>query len=204
MKKKAIDIFSDWAENGKDLGMETGHSKAVNTMLKYLLRNQKTPFNFIDAGCGNGWVIRRIKKNKYTKVAIGVDGAKSMIKKAIDSDPKGKYYHADLLRWFPTEKVDFVQSMEVLYYFNEPKSLVDHIMTSWLKPGGKFISGLDYYEENINSHSWPTNLNTDMTLLSMKKWGELLKNCGLKNIKIFQTNTSPTFLGTLVIYGEKE
>jgi len=77
------------------------------------------------------------------------------------------------------------------------------MVTSWLKPGGKFISGLDYYEENINSHTWPTSLNTDMTLLSMQKWGDLLKNCGLKNIKVFQTNTSSTFLGTLVIYGEK-
>lgn len=204
MKKKAVDIFSDWADNGKDLGMETGHSKAVNTMLEYLLRNQKTPFDFIDAGCGNGWVIRKIKKNKYSKVAIGVDGAKSMIKKAIDSDPKGKYYHTDLLGWSPIEKVDFVHSMEVLYYFMDPRSLLDHIMGYWLKPGGKFISGLDYYEENINSHTWPTNLNTNMTLLSIEEWGVLLKNCGMKNIKTFQTNTSPTFLGTLVIYGEKE
>ena len=86
----------------------------------------------------------------------------------------------------------------------DPRSLLDHIMVSWLKPGGKFISGLDYYEENINSHTWPTNLNTNMTLLSIEEWGVLLKNCGMKNIKTFQINTSPTFLGTLVIYGEKE
>ena len=204
MKKKATDIFSDWAENGKDLGMEISHSKAVNTMLKYLLRNQKKSFDFIDAGCGNGWVIRKVKKNKQCKVAIGVDGAKIMIEKAVVNDPKGKYYHTDLLKWSPSKKVDFIHSMEVLYYFNKPKTLITHMITSWLKPGGKFISGLDYYEENINSHTWPTSLNTDMTLLSMQKWGDLLKNCGLKNIKVFQTNISSTFLGTLVIYGEKE
>lgn len=204
MKRKAVDIFSDWAKTGKDLGMETGHSNAVDTMLELLLKNQKTTFDFIDAGCGNGWVIRNVKKNKHSKIVIGVDGAKNMIKKAIKTDPTGKYYHTDLLKWSPAEKVDFVHSMEVLYYFKRPKTLVNHIISSWLKPGGKFISGLDYYEENLDSHSWPTSLNTNMTLLSMEKWGELLKNCGLKNTKIFQTNSSQTFIGTLVIYGEKE
>ena len=203
MKKNAIDIFSDWAESGKDRGMELGHSKAVEMMLEDLLSKQKTPFDLIDAGCGNGWVIRKIKKNQLNKVAIGVDGASNMIKKAIEQDPKGIYYLADLLKWSPRKKVDFVHSMEVLYYFKEPKSLLSHIINTWLKPGGKFISGLDYYKENIDSHSWPISLNTEMTLLSMEKWGALLKNCGFKNIKIYQTNVSQTFIGTLVIYGEK-
>ena len=67
MKKKAIDIFSDWAESGKDRGMELGNSKAVERMLEHLLSKQMTPFDLIDAGCGNGWVIRKIKKINLTK-----------------------------------------------------------------------------------------------------------------------------------------
>jgi SAM-dependent methyltransferase len=204
MKEKATDIFSNWAKDGKDLGMETGHSKSVQTMLNLLLKNQNSPFDFIDAGCGNGWVIRKIKKNKLCKNAFGVDGAKGMIEKAFENDLDGSYFHADLLKWSPSKKVDFVHSMEVLYYFESPELLVNHIIDSWLKPGGKFISGLDYYKENRSSHTWPVKLNTYMNLLSIKKWGELLKNCDLQNTKVFQTNTSKNFPGTVVIYGEKK
>ena len=35
--RKAKDVFNEWAENGKDLGMETGHADAVEEMLKFSL-----------------------------------------------------------------------------------------------------------------------------------------------------------------------
>ena len=203
MIRKATDIFDEWVETGRDEGMKKNHSSAVETMLNRLLKNQTKEFTFIDAGCGNGWVVREMKRHNLCKKSIGVDGAKKMIQKATGIDANGSYYHNELMDWVPKSRVDFIHSMEVLYYFKDPQFLVEHMVDKWLKRKGKIISGLDFYSENISSHSWPKDLNTEMKLLSINQWKKLFNSCGLINIEIFQTNASKTFPGTLVIYGEK-
>ena len=35
--KKATDVFGEWAENGKDIGMEEGHAISVEEMLNFSL-----------------------------------------------------------------------------------------------------------------------------------------------------------------------
>ena len=42
--------------------------------------------------------------------------------------------------------------------------------------------GMDHYLENLNSHSWPTDLNTYMNLMSIKQWIKLFKDCGVSQI----------------------
>ena len=44
-----------------------------------------------------------------------------MIEKA-EIRQKNEYVCSDLLNWKPGEKVDLVMSMEVLYYFENPKN----------------------------------------------------------------------------------
>ena len=62
MKRDPIDIFDEWADLDKDFGMEKNHKSSVKEMLAYVL-DKKTPYSFIDAGCGNGWVVRSVEKN---------------------------------------------------------------------------------------------------------------------------------------------
>ena len=54
-----IEVFSNWALNGKDEGMEKNHSASVENMIKYSTKGVDK-YKFIDAGCGNGWVIRKM------------------------------------------------------------------------------------------------------------------------------------------------
>ena len=201
--KKATEIFSQWVLNGKDEGMEKNHSNAVNVMLDELVGSQTSPFSIIDAGCGNGWVVREIINHPLCRTAIGVDGSKEMIDKARSLDSHGTYFYSDLMDWSPKEKVNFVHSMEVLYYFREPEKLIMHILEHWLMEEGTFIMGMDHYKENLNSHSWPTDLNTYMNLMSIKEWIKLFKDCGVSQIVSFQTNESQNFPGTLILKGEK-
>ena len=203
MIRKATDVFSEWALLGKDDGMQQNHSNAVEYMLQILTENQEYPFSFIDAGCGNGWVVREILKNHLCKDAIGVDGAKEMICKAKKIDPNGKYVLSDLMEWKPKAHVDIVHSMEVIYYFRDPKKLILHMKDEWLKAEGQLIMGLDFYKENLDCHIWPEDLNTKMTLLSINEWIELLKSCGFHEIKSCQTNAKDDFIGTLVLYAKK-
>ena len=202
-EKKATEIFSQWVLNGKDEGMEKNHSNAVNVMLDELVGSQTSPFSIIDAGCGNGWVVREIINHPLCRTAIGVDGSKEMIDKARSIDSHGTYFYSDLMDWSPKEKVNFVHSMEVLYYFREPEKLIIHILEHWLMEDGTIIMGMDHYKENLNSHSWPTDLNTYMNLMSIKEWIKLFKDCGVSQIVSFQTNESQNFPGTLILKGKK-
>jgi trans-aconitate methyltransferase len=204
VKKKATEIFSQWAISGKDIGMETNHFPAVDVMLDHLIGLQTSPFSIIDAGCGNGWVIRKISGHSLCERAIGVDGALEMIEKARSFDGDGQYFHSDLLEWVPNEKVDYVHSMEVLYYFKQPDQLILHIVENWMNRNGTMIMGMDYYEENLKSHSWPENLNTYMAMLSIDDWITLFNDCGLSKVTAFQTNADNDFPGTLVIKGKKK
>ena len=61
--QKATEVFGEWAENGKDEGMEKGHTPSVNEILKFALRERSLlnkSFNFLDMGCGNGWVVENL------------------------------------------------------------------------------------------------------------------------------------------------
>ena len=202
-EKKATEIFNQWVLDGKDEGMEKNHSNAVNVMLDEIIGSQTDPFSIIDAGCGNGWVVRKIINHPLCLKAIGVDGSKEMIDKARSLDSDGTYFCSDLMDWSPKEKVNFVHSMEVLYYLKEPEKFIMHILENWLLEKGTIIMGMDHYLENLNSHSWPTDLNTFMNLKSIQDWIKLFKDCGLSQIVSFQTNESQNFPGTLVLTGEK-
>ena len=202
-KRNATEIFSEWVLSGKDEGMEINHAAAVNHMIEELVGTRTLPFSIIDAGCGNGWVVRKIANHPLCERAIGVDGSSRMIEKAKSLNSKGDYYLSDLLEWYPNEKVDFVHSMEVLYYFKDPKKLINHILNHWIIDGGTIIMGMDHYHENFKSHSWATDLNTYMKLLSIKDWIKLFKDCGVRELKSFQTNETNKFPGTLVIKGKK-
>ena len=72
--KSPIEVFSDWVDIGKDEGMEKNHYMPVMEMIK--LYNVKNAYSFVDAGCGNGWLVRYLLKNTKCENGIGVDGSK--------------------------------------------------------------------------------------------------------------------------------
>ena len=202
MQNKATDLFSSWAKKGKDAGMAEAHNTAVNEILNGILRKRTSDFNFIDAGCGNGWVVRKVNSNPLCKSACGVDGAKAMIENARKVDPTGEYHLADLLSWNPKNRADIIFGMEVFYYFKNPGLLTKHIVDNWMIDGGTLIIGLDHYIGNPDSYSWSEDLNVYMTLKNEQAWIQIFKNAGLSNCKSFKANKSDKFTGTLVIRGD--
>lgn len=202
-KKKPTEVFGEWAQTGKDEGMETNHRTAVENMLAYAVP-QNDPFSFIDAGCGNGWVVREVSQHPQCQSAIGVDGAPEMIEKAQHLDPNNTYILTDLLGWSPQQKVGLVHSMEVFYYLEQPLLLIQHIFDQWLTNGGRLIIGLDFYQENTVSHSWPDDCGIAiMTLLSERQWLDLFQQAGFSEIKSWRVGAKENWTGTLVVTGIK-
>ena len=197
--RSATDLFSEWADVGRDEGMERGHSASVEVMLKELLEGWNRPFRAMDIGCGNGWVVRRLSAHALCSHASGVDGAPSMIAKARTIDPDGDYIEAMLPEWTPGAPYDLVHTMECLYYLEDPLGFLQTLHDEWMLPGGRLVIGVDHYTENPASHDWGPSLNVHMALLSMDDWVSGLKEAGFTDITAMQVGAKEDWAGTLVL-----
>ena len=202
--RKATDVFHDWALAGKDLGMEKGHSHAVNQMLEFIFKKaEKSMQNFsaIDVGCGNGWVVRLFDEQHMCNYAEGIDGAKAMIDKAKQIDPNGNYSICNLPEFKPERKYDFLHSMEFLYYLEDPKEMLKLFFREWINDGGWAVIGIDHYLEHEESLGWPEHVGVRMTTLSTEQWLEAWKDAGFSSITHWHAGEKSP--GTLVIAGQK-
>ena len=204
--RKATDVFGEWARVGKDEGMEEGHASSVDEMLKFSLKERNLlnkSFNFLDLGCGNGWVIRRVVKEDLCGVALGVDGAKAMISNAKSRGKEEHYIHTDINTYEPSLKFDLVHSMEVMYYLSDPLKIMKKIENTWLKSNGRLIIGIDQYYENADSHSWESKVNTPMLMLKEVEWVDMFHQAGFIEVESWRANKKHDLAGTLVITGKK-
>lgn len=181
--------------------MAKGHESAVNQMLETVLPVERY-FSLLDAGCGNGWVVRKVGQLPNCSRAAGLDGSVQMIEKARSIDPSGRYHLADLTTWTPETTFDIVHSMEVFYYLADPLDLLKSICTSWLNAGGKLVMGIDFYAENSSSHDWPekTQIN-QMKLLSISEWVALFQLAGFSDVQHRQIDAKASWAGTLCVVG---
>ena len=204
--REPTDVFGEWAEIGKDRGMEVSHAIAVNEMINFALKERLEigeKFSFLDLGCGNGWVARLTANNALCRQSIGIDGAQQMISNAQSRGGKTKYILADINTFNSPEKYDVIHSMEVLYYLENPLDVVKRISDSWLNKNGRLIVGLDHYYENKDSHSWQEEIDTPMLMLKAAEWVQMFKKAGLNEVETWYSNKHADWNGTLVITGIK-
>ncbi len=203
---KATEVFNQWAQVGKDKGMELNHTKSVEDMLNFSLREKYSigkDFNFLDLGCGNGWVVQKIAEDRLCYESIGIDGADKMIKNAKKKDPVNEYIIADINSYQPEKKFDLIHSMEVLYYLDDPKRIIKNIYNSWIEINGRLIIGIDLYFENQESHTWEESVGTEMKMFKESEWISFFELAGFREIKSWRSNKQKDWAGTLVVTGKK-
>ena len=201
--------FDKWAQNGRAELMEIEHGKNVSKFLDSI--SFEKPFSFLDMGCGNGWVVRKMSNMQNCKKAIGIDKSEKMIiqAKKRTSNKKQSFIHTDIESWKYNGKFDYVFSMESLYYSDSIDAALRKIF-KLLKPGGKFFCGTDFYSDNKATTRWAGIMKIQMHLHSKKEWKNFFKDAGfevktkhvkdLKNKKkwkkewgtLFLTGTKPT------------
>ena len=204
--KDAVAVFNEWAELDKDLGMEKGHADAVTEMLDFALKERhriNINFTFLDLGCGNGWVVRKVIENPLCINASGIDGAPQMIANAIKRGDGEEYILANIDEHEPTQKYDLIHSMEVLYYLENPAAILKKIANSWLNDGGRLIVGIDLYHENSDSHSWEEKVGTRMLMFKETEWVNFFRQAGFNDVTSWRANQSKDWAGTLVLTGKK-
>ena len=200
-----IDTFNKWAILDKDKGMERGHASSVSKMFDIFLNESSiidNPFNFLDLGCGNGWVVRKILENKNCTYALGVDGAPEMIKKAKNLDSIGEYININIEDWEFNKDYNIIFSMETFYYFKDLDSVLKKVYSSLINKG-LFIIGIDHYLENKPSLNWDKEFNLSLNTLSIDEWISKFKISGFKNIQNIIHDKKEDWNGTLILYGYK-
>ena len=199
--------FDEWAQNGRAELMEIEHGKNVSKFLD--TRSFDGSFTFLDVGCGNGWVVRKIAKENNCKKAIGIDKSKKMIiqakKKIVNK--KEEFVHTDIESWRYRGKFDFIFSMEALYYSDSIEEALKKIF-KMLKPGGQFFCGTDFYTDNKATARWKDIMKIQMHLHSKKEWKTFFKNAGFqvktKHIKDLKSRKKwKREFGTLFVIGTK-
>ena len=200
-----IKTFNNWAIQNKDKGMEKGHTSSVNKMFEIISSESfliKKSFNFLDLGCGNGWVVRKVLNNKNCKYALGIDGAPEMIKKAKRIDKKGDYINTDIEYWNFNKSYDIIFSMETFYYFSNLDSILNKTYNN-LNKNGMIIIGIDHYLENKPSLSWDKEFNLSLNTLSIDDWVSKFKINGFKNVQYIVHDKKEDWNGTLILYAKK-
>ena len=199
--------FDEWAQNGRAELMEIEHGKNVSKFLQTISFDK--PFRFLDVGCGNGWVVKKIAREKNCKKAIGIDKSKKMIIQAKQkkSSSNEEFIHTDIESMKYKGKFDYIFSMESLYYADSIELALKKIF-KLLKSGGKFFCGTDFYLDNKATIKWAKIMKIQMYLHSKKEWKEFFKNVGFavktKQIKDLKSRKKwKQEFGTLFIIGIK-
>lgn len=199
--------FDKWAKNGRAELMEKEHGKNVMQFLKSVSFDKS--FSFLDVGCGNGWVVRKIAEESHCKKAIGIDKSKNMILQANAKKKtvKEKYIHKNIESLRTKSKFDFIFSMESLYYTDSIDAALKKIYRL-LKPGGKFFCGTDFYTDNTATTKWADMMKIQMHLHSKQEWKKLFEKAGFetktKHVKDLKSNKKwKREFGTLFIIGKK-
>jgi SAM-dependent methyltransferase len=99
--------------------------------------------SLLDVGCGNGWFCHAAAKRGIR--SIGVDLSEKKIETARRLAAEQGVAHlcefaaGDVLAWQPREPVDLLTSHGSLHHFPDFERALDHMVTRFLKPGGRML-----------------------------------------------------------------
>jgi ubiquinone/menaquinone biosynthesis C-methylase UbiE len=182
-EQHAKDVFDEWAADDRGASMEQAHSPVIRALVERL---QLAPnAEFLDIGCGFGYAVRLAADRVPAGRAVGVDVSPQMLRQARKraagfgnvefhecAFPQHTFAHA---------RFDVVFAMESVYYMPDLAAALREVHRL-LKPGGAFVSAVDYYEENTASHKWPSKVGTRMRLLDSGGWRRAFEDAGFANV----------------------
>ncbi|TNE60750.1 MAG: class I SAM-dependent methyltransferase [Bacteroidetes bacterium] len=173
------DFFSTWAATGKGHSMAKGHSELVEGIFRTITPKGKT---LLDVGCGIGAALATAQAAGASGMA-GIDLSEDMIGIARTHLPDADLMvgTADRLPW-PDNTFDLAISVEAMYYFHDPVAGLKEICRV-LKPGGHFISAIEYFQENAGSQVWATQLPMQIWCWSERQWQDAFEAAGFKDVQ---------------------
>ena len=222
----AIQLYNSWAADGRDIVMEITHEPFFAELWDHLEASYPRfragastgSFTAIDAGCGNGWMARKLAQHAECQSVVGVDAAAMMVDRARElsaqsssGSDKVRFEIGDMQSWETGEQVDLVVACESLYYAADPLAALTHIVSKCLKPDGVFAATVDCYVENKLSRSWAKDLGVPLHCRSEKEWKDMLVGAGLSDVVVQRSTDQKKWWpdkhslrqGTLLVSGRR-
>ena len=176
--------FNRWAEAGRGEGMEQDHLPITLPVLEKM-RLQPTD-NVLDAGCGAGWLSRRLARMVPDGRVVGMDISDEMVRRARRASPD----HDNLLfvvggiEQIPWEANFFSHavSVESAYYWPGPAAGIRELFRV-LREGGSAWVLINYYRDNPHCHQWGALLPVATQLLSAAEWSAHFQNAGFTGVE---------------------
>lgn len=175
--------FNDWAKAGRGASMEQGHRPVGEQAI--VLMNLPVDARVLDLGCGSGWATRLMATKVTAGHVTGIDISDEMVRLAIAdsrsfSNVDFRVASAETLP-FADSEFSHAFSMESLYYYVDMLAALREIKRV-LKPGGRFVTVIDLYEENRPSHQWVEQLKVPVHLLSCAQYRDLFESAGFIDV----------------------
>lgn len=173
------DVFDEWAEAGRDRGMEERHWHTA----KHALERMPVEAGdvVLDLGCGSGYAGRALAAATEVSRVYGLDGSVQMARNArsYTNDCAVGFLVGDF-EFLPFESgsVDHVFSMEAFYYAADPFEALREVRRV-LRPGGTFYCAVDYVADNPHTAEWDEYVDLEMTRWSRAEYREAFREAGL-------------------------
>jgi len=184
MNEKVVETFDQWAENGRDMGMEEGHGDVVRQVIEQL--EIRPGEKILDLGCGNGWATRILAQKHAGVQAIGVDASPRMIARADELHSftiRARYEHGSFEALdFRDGEFDRLFSMEALYYASDLEKALSEAFRV-LKPGGQATVIVDFYKESPATADWGNVMGLDLHYLGEADWKAAFEAAGFSNVE---------------------
>lgn len=115
-------------------------NKARNKwVLKQLEEYPKKDLNFLDVGCGGGFLTNAVSEKGYKVTGIDLSKQSLEVAKKYDQSKRVEYVEASAYELpFERESFDVVSAMDILEHVEEPETLIREA-SRILKPGGLFL-----------------------------------------------------------------
>ena len=175
--------FNDWARAGRGEGMERGHRPVGEQAIE--LMAIPVDARVLDVGCGSGWATRLMAEKASRGSVVGIDIADEMIKLARETSASfpNVNFRVASAESLPFGDGEFTHSfsMESLYYYADMPAALQEIKRV-LKPGGRFVTVVDLYQENAPSGQWIEQLKVPVQFLSIAEYRSQFESAGFVKV----------------------
>jgi clan AA aspartic protease len=175
--------FNRWGEAGRGEGMEEDHLPITLPVLD-LMRIEPTD-NVLDAGCGAGWLSRRLSELVPEGRVVGMDISDEMVRRArrLSVELDNTMFIVGGVDAIPWDANFFTRaiSVESAYYWPDPARGIKEIFRV-LREGGSAWILINYYRDNPHFHHWGEKLQVPTKLLSAEEWASLFRDAGFSEV----------------------
>ncbi|MFB6087537.1 MAG: class I SAM-dependent methyltransferase [Haloarculaceae archaeon] len=170
--------FDEWAQAGRDQGMEERHWHTA----KHALARMPVEAGdvVLDLGCGSGYAARALQETADAARAYGVDASPQMARNAREytDDPDVAFLNADFEHLpFAEDSIDHCWSMEAFFYALDPHAVLEELHRV-LRPGGTFYCAVNYWEESVHTHRWDDRVDVEMFRWTEWEYREAFRDAG--------------------------